>query len=87
LIERVKNKATEQLSETVQEVTRPPKDPSKVKSKNIKVTEECHRRLKDYLYHQRQNWTDVNEVGDVVEVILDEWEEERQSGQSTSQSP
>ena len=87
MIERVKNKATEQLSETVQEVTRPPKDPSKVKSKNIKVTEECHRRLKDYLYHQRQNWIDVNEVGDVVEVILDEWEEERQSGQSTSQSP
>lgn len=76
MIEKVKNKGTEQLSETVQEaMTRPPKDPTKVKSKNIKVTEECHRRLKDYLYHQLPNWSDVNEVGDVVEVILDEWEE------------
>jgi hypothetical protein len=78
LIERLKNKATEQLRETVQEVmTRPPKDPNKVKSKNFKVTEDCHKRLKEYLYHQRANWTDVNEVGDVVEVVLDEWERER----------
>ena len=82
MIARVKNKGTEQLSETVKEVTRPPKDPSKVKSKNIKVTEDCHKRLKEYLYHQLPNWTDVNEVGDVVEVILDEWEEERQRGEN-----
>jgi hypothetical protein len=81
LIARVKNKGTEQLSETVKvEVTRPPKDPSKVKSKNIKVTEDCHKRLKEYLYHQRPNWADVNEVGDVVEVILDEWEEVERHG-------
>jgi hypothetical protein len=77
LVERLKNKGTKQLSDTVQ-VPRPPKDPNKVKSKNIKVTEDCHRRLKDYLYHQRPNWTEVNEVGDVVEVILDEWEEEEE---------
>ncbi|HYZ59006.1 MAG TPA: hypothetical protein VE544_05040 [Nitrososphaeraceae archaeon] len=82
MVERVKNKRTEQLSETVQEVTRPPKDPNKVKSKNVKVTEDCHKRLKEYLYHQRPNWTDVNEVGDVVEVILDEWEEERKQGEN-----
>jgi hypothetical protein len=36
---------------------------------------DCHSCLKEYLYHQRPNWSDVNEIGDVVEVILDEWEE------------
>ena len=56
-------------------MTRPHKDPSKVKNKNIKVTEDCHKRLKEYLYHQRPNWFEINEVGDVVEMVLREWEE------------
>ena len=30
------------------------------------------RAAEDY---QRLNWSEVNEVGDVVEAILDEWEE------------
>ena len=83
MIERLKNESTKKLegSKTIT-VPRPPKDPSKVKSKNIKVSEDCHKRLKEYLYHQQPNWTDVNEVGDVVEVILDEWEEERQRGEN-----
>lgn len=57
-------------------MVRPPKARNKVKSKNIKVTEDCHRRLKEYLYHQRPNWTEVDDVGDVVEIVLDEWEED-----------
>ncbi len=56
-------------------MTRPHKDPSKMKNKNIKVTEDCHKRLKEYLYHQRPNWFEINEVGDVVEMVLREWEE------------
>lgn len=71
LIERHKSNRNKQF---VEQVTRPPKDPIKVKSKNIKVTEDCHKRLKGYLYHQRANWVQCNEVGDVVELILNEWE-------------
>ena len=56
-------------------MARPHKDPSKLKKKNVKVTEADHAVLINFLHHQRPNWVDVNEVGDVIHVILKEWKE------------
>lgn len=58
LVEQFKNKGKNQLS--VQVVPRPPKDPSKVKSKNIKVSEECHRLI-------GSNGKVKEDFGDIVE--------------------
>jgi hypothetical protein len=58
-----------------------------VKSKNIKVSEDCHARLKNYLYHQQTSWNGINELGDVVEEILNEWEvNEKKKSMSASSS-
>ena len=58
MVEQFKNKGKNHLS--VQVVPRPPKDPSKVKSKNIKVSEECHRLI-------GSNGKVKEDFGDIVE--------------------
>jgi hypothetical protein len=62
LIAPLKNKRDNQLSEQIT-VTRTPKDRNKIKSKNIKVSDEVHETI--------GNFGKTNEeYGDVVERIL-----------------
>lgn len=66
MVDKDKNYKKGQLG-SAQALVRPPKDKSKVKSKNIKVSEDVHTRLS-------KMGSVSEEYGDIVERLLDFWE-------------